>query len=321
MKSIKYGLLTYSTNNIGDDIQSIAARQFLPRVDEYLDRDYLNKVKSDSKIKIILNGWFLDKPGNWPPAACIAPLIISFHISQYDVESMTSGRSISYLKRHQPIGCRDYYTRDLVRRKGVEAYFSGCLTLTLKSAPNTKRTPDILLVDLNEKAKKALPTQLMEASELISHYFYFPATERSAEFLKNRLEGVSNFTKKIKLAPLLRNVSKKVAVSTAMGVPDNEGRLLKAEELLKRYASAKLVITSRLHCVLPCMAFNTPVIFVHESLPDPRFQGYFLNSYSLDEFLKECHKPGLPGFVRTSLDVSRVRKKLIKSCENFISGD
>lgn len=64
---VKYGLLTYRTENIGDEIQSIAARQFLPRVDVYVERDSLNNVVSDEKIKLIMNGWFTHKPENWPP--------------------------------------------------------------------------------------------------------------------------------------------------------------------------------------------------------------------------------------------------------------
>ena len=61
---VKYGLLTYRTENIGDEIQSIAARQFLPRVDVYVERDSLNNVVSDEKIKLIMNGWFTHKPEN-----------------------------------------------------------------------------------------------------------------------------------------------------------------------------------------------------------------------------------------------------------------
>jgi len=64
---VKYGLLTYRTENIGDEIQSIAARQFLPGVDIYVERDSLNNVVSDEKIKLIMNGWFTHKPENWPP--------------------------------------------------------------------------------------------------------------------------------------------------------------------------------------------------------------------------------------------------------------
>lgn len=35
-----------------------------------------------------------------------------------------------------------------------------------------------------------------------------------------------------------------------------------AQSLLKRYSRAKLVITSRIHCALPCVALGTPVIFI-----------------------------------------------------------
>ena len=42
---MKYGLLTYAENrksfNVGDYIQSLAANQFLPQVDEYLNREAL----------------------------------------------------------------------------------------------------------------------------------------------------------------------------------------------------------------------------------------------------------------------------------------
>ena len=48
----------------------------------------------------------------------------------------------------------------------------------------------------------------------------------------------------------------------------------KANDLLNKYRNAKLVITSRLHCALPCRAFNTDVIFIHKNLnTDHRFSG------------------------------------------------
>ena len=40
-----------------------------------------------------------------------------------------------------------------------------------------------------------------------------------------------------------------------------ENKLKEAERLLKKYAQAKLVITSRIHCALPCLALGTSVIF------------------------------------------------------------
>ena len=51
-------------------------------------------------------------------------------------------------------------------------------------------------------------------------------------------------------------------------------RLIMAENLLNKYRTAKQVITTRLHCILPCRAFNADSIFIHKNYEyDPRFQG------------------------------------------------
>lgn len=46
------------------------------------------------------------------------------------------------------------------------------------------------------------------------------------------------------------------------GSINNDDLLNLAENLIKSYASAKLVITSRIHSALPCLGLNTPVIFI-----------------------------------------------------------
>jgi hypothetical protein len=44
--------------------------------------------------------------------------------------------------------------------------------------------------------------------------------------------------------------------------PTDEIKMEYARTLIKKYASAKLVVTSRIHCGLPCLGVETPVIFV-----------------------------------------------------------
>jgi len=56
-----------------------------------------------------------------------------------------------------------------------------------------------------------------------------------------------------------------------------------ARDLLSVYASAELVITSRLHCALPCAAFNTPCWFLPK-LGDVRLSG-------LQQFLNIVNEP------------------------------
>jgi hypothetical protein len=66
---------------------------------------------------------------------------------------------------------------------------------------------------------------------------------------------------------------------------DYAGKTRLANTLLDVYARAKLVITTRLHCALPCLALGTPVVFLHERYAeDRRFDGLreYLRGYGPD---------------------------------------
>lgn len=149
---MKYGLMTYAENkrtfNIGDYIQSLAAKQFLPQVDCFINREKLARY-TDSEAKLIMNGWFTHNTTSWVPSAHINPLLISFHVNNSAAPNMLSPQGIAFLKSKQPIGCRDHFTVNLLQEKGIEAYFSGCLTLTLDSyqACDAERGEDIYIVD------------------------------------------------------------------------------------------------------------------------------------------------------------------------------
>jgi len=311
----KYGLLKYETRNLGDEIQSLSARKFLPRVDIYVDREHLNSIKSDEKIKLIMNGWFMHKPENWPPSQDIYPLFISFHISPRCSKEMTSPKFIEYFKKYEPIGCRDYYTRALLRSKGVDAYFSGCLTLTLDRR-TSKRSNEILIADLDEKAINAIPPDILTEATILTHFSH-PLIRKLVKLAKGN-KTVHAFMKKTKLSyPLDRFVTRFSAKMLGRGKKFKE-----AEKLLDRYARAKLVITSRLHCALPRVAFNAPVIFVHENLEDLRFGGLleYLRSYSLKEFIERVHEidwDNLPKNLNRN-KLRKLRRNLIKTCEEFI---
>lgn len=47
--------------------------------------------------------------------------------------------------------------------------------------------------------------------------------------------------------------------------PTEEERLKEAERLVRQYAKAKMVITSRIHCALPCLGLETPVVFLKKT--------------------------------------------------------
>ena len=151
----RFGLLSYSSMNIGDEIQSIAASRFLPRVDCFVHREQVNTFQSKVKTKLIMNAWWMWRPKNFPPSEDISPLMISMYFRD-EIRDQLCEHSLGYLKGNGPIGCRDVSSRDYLVSKGIDAYFSGCLTLTLKRNPAVERGDFIIAVDLPKKALQRL---------------------------------------------------------------------------------------------------------------------------------------------------------------------
>jgi hypothetical protein len=287
---MKFGLFKYQRSvNLGDQIQSLAARQFLPSVDVMIDRDDLPSFSGSEEIRIIANGWYMHDSIGWPPANdSLHPLFVSVHVAKEAREFFKTFAMVAYLKRFQPIGCRDYDSCRFLRSLGVEAYFSGCMTLTLQN-PLTERGSSILLVDCPAFVKECIPSSLHRHVELISH-----------EYSKDLM------------------VLKKACKALPINI---EGLLLRrAEALLERYRKARVVVSPRLHCVMPCLALGTPVLFLPYNHEDIRFGGLMelANSISLEELRKnpsafpwECPTPN------PQLHLG-LREALIDRCKKFI---
>ncbi|HTT97754.1 MAG TPA: polysaccharide pyruvyl transferase family protein [Rhizomicrobium sp.] len=242
---MKFGLFTYRTRNIGDVIQSMAAAQFLPSVDCLIDRDRLSD--ATEACKIIFNGWFTHRPQNWPPAPALDALLISMHLSNEvspkseglrPADVLLSGENLEWFKAHAPIGARDLWTRDLLRAKGVDSYFSGCLTLTLGTGETRARRDYVCAVNLNGRMRAAVERRTGS-----------PVVVRSHNGHKGSFE-------------------ERVAV---------------ASDLLSLYAHAKCVITTKLHCALPCLALGTPVLLVTAASDSYRFSGLLDLVHHCDE--------------------------------------
>lgn len=278
---MKYSLMNYNENkrtfNVGDYIQSLAAKQFLPRVDGYINRENLAKYKGEH-TKLIMNGWFTHNTTNWTPSDSIDPILISFHINNTAAANMLNEKGVQFLKSKQPIGCRDHFTVKLLQEKGIDAYFSGCLTLTLDSykVSDVERGEDIYIVD---------------------PLYGFPSKERIFYDYKSIIRGVQS-GKILKLSEKRKYMKKmftkeflKKAQYIEQELPaktySEDEKFEMAEELLHKYARAKLVVTSRIHCALPCLAMGTPVIYIN----------------GFDSFVDSCRLDGLAElFNRVDID-------------------
>ena len=287
---MKFGLVVcLKTDNIGDDVQSYAAKRFLPTVDYVIDREALDTFDSHGEVvKAIMNGWYMYSKFNWPPASVIDPLWVAMHISENDYfgigERFLEGIGGDYLRHYAPIGARDVSTLEMLERNHIPAYLSGCLTLTIPQFDNVEKTNEVLLVDLDEK------------SEAIVRKMY-PA------------ENFQSVTHNV-------NAEEYSALSA-------EDRLQRVEKLLRRYQGAKCVITSRLHCALPCLALRTPVLLVYKREYAPRMQSFLtlLHYTEIDSFDEgvRAFDPANPK--ANSEAYMPIREELSRRCREFLKDD
>lgn len=260
------GVNTSSFINIGDYIQALASSQFYPKVDGFIQREGLKEYKG-GKVATIMNGWYMHNPIHWPPSPSIIPLFVAFHINTSVKDQMLNVESIQYLKKYEPIGCRDLFTVNCLKSKGIDAYFSGCMTLTLgykyKSAIRNSKiyfVDPYVSVDRNPLAfLKHTPYLLKKLKRIyvISKKWYRGLN----------LQGIVKSTLFLKTYSQLFNEdllvsSEFISQAGTSGWPNDENELLnKAEDLVRQYSQAGLVITSRIHCALPCLGLETPVLF------------------------------------------------------------
>ena len=265
---MKNALLVYNedqhTYNIGDYVQSLAAEQYFPCIDLYLNREKLAGYNGES-AKLIMNGWFTHQPDNWAPSRSINPLFISFHINSSASVRMLSSEGVAYLRRNAPIGCRDWATVRLLKAKGVDAYFSGCLTLTIKRPKNISPEGKIVIVD---------------------PFFDYPSAKQVFASTRTALRGfikgdVFSLMKRRRtlekiFSPELISSAENITHIYSAGTQSHDEKFDAARRLLVKYANARLVITSRIHCALPCLAMGVPVIFLNSftrPIDTCRFEG------------------------------------------------
>lgn len=339
---MKYKLLSISKGipevNIGDYVQALASSQFYPQIDGFVERDELGLYDGE-KCKMIMNGWYMAKPENWPPSDKIHPLFIAFHINSKAKDKMLQPKSIDYLKQHEPIGCRDTYTRDLLIDKGVEAYFSGCMTLTLGQKYHSDEKEDkVYFVDPYYVTHWNLLSIIKGVLYLIAHFVPISIIAKKypehKSFLRKCLiltafyrEYSKYFTKEVLLkAEYICQQDKYYSEAFS----NDEALLKEAERLVKKYAKARLVVTSRIHCALPCLGMQTPVIYTENATQSEasacRFGGLrdLLNIFSWKENkLEPNFEIGKKITKVSSVPQNKklwcgIAEKLVQRCNQFI---
>ena len=303
--------------NIGDYIQSVAAAQFAGAGAAHVEREALNASHGE-RIKVVMNGWFMHHPDRFPPAPSIEPLFVSFHVRPRIEKVFFTDETTAYLKAREPIGCRSTDMVDMLARHGIRGEFTSCLTLTLGERFRHVETdaPPIFVDPFFRRFSRRrkwpmlkrflwrIPYMLrhpVAMVRLVPKFRVFFGRHRPGLVLVQLLYA-AEFHRSY--SPLFHDdvllsaeyVSHKVLKKDCAG----DGALFaKAEALLARYARAPFVVTSRLHCALPCTGMGTPVWSVlRPAMKTGRYGGNeeFLNvlSFGEDEIVHSPVRPPSP---------------------------
>lgn len=273
---MKFAQMVCATSrNVGDDIQSIAVANRLPKIDLQVDRERLNIVDGPDPICIVMNGWFMHGDA-WPPSNIVRPVFVGFHVAPS--ARSTVARHAHYLKQYEPIGTRDSGTAEFLNALGIKAEVTYCMSLTFPRREKEPANGRVIRVDAYGID---VPNVLRRGSIHFSHI----------------VAGVKDATK-----------------------------LNYAHDLIEFYRdNARLVITTRLHCALPCIAMGVPVVF----FGDPTdFRTSIVRDVGGIVYNKRLHQRGLVGTLGAVLDpvdwspkpidVSAIRQRLLKEVEKRI---
>lgn len=224
------------TVNVGDNIQSLAVRRMLNRLDIQdsqivgVDRDSLRDYDGEP-VKLIMNGCFHDEC--FPLPAQIEPVFFGFNA---ETESVIT-RNKALFQKHQPIGCRDNATKRLFDKHRIAAFVTGCATLTLakREAPAAGSKPVIAFGAgsgvLQQNLLENIPKPILEQARLV--YQREPVPQ----------------------------------------VPLGDDAVKKMDALAQSYLDvyrnqASIVVTPLLHVASPCLAMGIPVVLARRDRDD-----------------------------------------------------
>lgn len=249
---MKYGYMFYQKPlkpkmktrlvNLGDPIQSYAVKNLyremgiaeediipVPRYDlaEYDGEECICVVNSASNYEeLAYDSHFM------PPSPKVHAIPMSLHLHRKLTED-----ELSFYKTCGGVGCRDLSTVEYLQSLGVDAYLTGCLTLTLprRSKEQEAKADKVYFLDVPSDVMKIMPQNLKDRGIVLSNII--------------RFQNPGN--------------------SNRISVEDAYEEHKKGEERIELLRdTACLVITSKLHVASPCLAMGIPVILAKNHFGD-----------------------------------------------------
>ena len=162
---------------IGDDIQLLAIENLY----RYMGIDYNEVVRIPFNELATYDGDYVVLPISFPlhgyshdavitqNSDRIIPVFLGMAILADHLDS----EEVEYLKKFQPIGCRDQFTMEVLRKYNIICYLNGCMTATF---PKRKLSSDnvpskVFCVDVPESFVKKIPREIKKECVFGNHVY------------------------------------------------------------------------------------------------------------------------------------------------------
>lgn len=231
-------IFTFNTWNVGDEMQSYAVLAHLQRAQGFADRDTLAlQPPAAAPFYCVMNSWFM--LGGEKPLPPAPNVLPIWHGFCAGREDLLNAEWQAYLRaQQQSIGCRDTHSVGRLQELGIPAHWTGCLTLFLGTALSDHTKP---------RGENVIFVDVPPEAEV-----HIP------DFIRQRAIRLSTFPP----PTILHDAFKRWAYTAWL-----------ADQLSR----AALVVSRRLHVVLPAASFSTPTVAVPDpgiSLARRRFSGF-----------------------------------------------
>lgn len=236
--------------NLGDNIKSLSVNNLFSyshiQEKDIVEVSYYDQSSINEPCCLIVNNHYNRQMNlNYMNNSSIRPVFIGWAL----MDSELLPEEIAYIKKYEPILCRDEFTKNVLTKYQVEAYVTGCLSLTFeKRIEEAGKRDKFYFVDVPEKFLRQLPQEVIE----------------NAVFTKQHIK--------------LDHID--------TGVMEN-GDYLARERLDEYCHNAKLIISPLLHCITPCLAMGIPVVALGSNFSYRySFIDAFVHSYNDKTFLE-----------------------------------
>lgn len=177
MKFANYIYRGKNINNLGDHVQVLTVDYLYQSMGisiediVYIDKDDLHTYDGET-VRLPVSMPLIDYKENGIAGMFsqkITPVFLGLTMAKDELLPV----EVDYLKKHEPVGCRDERTYDTLRGYGISAYLGGCLTVTLpKREDNPERQSKVFIIDPTKSVAPHIPPEISDSAVWDTHLFY-----------------------------------------------------------------------------------------------------------------------------------------------------